>query len=626
ISLGVVTWAVIGLVRSIFKTTGVGGGGSDLAGALSLILVGLPVFLIHWLYVQKEAAAEPEEKFSSTRGLFLYAVSLSLAVPIVQNTLALLGRLLINIFGTQDVVLSVGFGQLLSDNIIAIVVNLLLAYYFRTVLAANWDTKPIGEGFYTVRRIARFLWLGYGLGMAFIGVQQLLLYVFNLVGSVGFGAAGILVNGLSLTIVGLPVLVISWREVQSLLVDEKERASLLRLTVLYVISFIAAVGTLGAAGAFLNQILQALLLADKNMGDLLGKISDAISGMLPAGAVWAFFSMVLKEELAVLPDMPRRSGMRRLYYYVIGALGLWATFIGLELLVIFVINMLLDNSYAWVTSAQREIAGALSVLIVGLPVWLRNWIPMNAEAMGEDQAGDHARRSVIRKGYLYFVLFIGVMGVMFTTGGLLFQIFDALLGGAASDLGLRVTQLFFTLILFIVVTLYHWQTLRADNRRSSVNLDAQHALFSVVVLDAGDGSLAKGILQAIQKETPELPVVVQAVGEAFGESVQNASAVVLPASLVTNPPKAVSRWLDGFQGKRVVVPTATEDWVWIGLDDEDNDKLGKMAADAVRALAEGEEAVTKARSPWMVMGYVFAGFVGLMFLCMLVSALGELFF
>ncbi len=48
VSLEVVLWGLIGLVRSAITPDLLGGGPARLAQALSLILVGVPVFWIHW--------------------------------------------------------------------------------------------------------------------------------------------------------------------------------------------------------------------------------------------------------------------------------------------------------------------------------------------------------------------------------------------------------------------------------------------------------------------------------------------------------------------------------------------------------------------------------------------------
>ena len=52
ISIEIVVWGLVSLLRSIIDKT-VSGGADTLAQALALILVGVPIFLIHWLWAQR---------------------------------------------------------------------------------------------------------------------------------------------------------------------------------------------------------------------------------------------------------------------------------------------------------------------------------------------------------------------------------------------------------------------------------------------------------------------------------------------------------------------------------------------------------------------------------------------
>jgi hypothetical protein len=61
ISIEVVVWGLIGLIRSIVDQT-VSGGADALAQALALILVGVPIFLVHWSWAQRVSTREQEEK------------------------------------------------------------------------------------------------------------------------------------------------------------------------------------------------------------------------------------------------------------------------------------------------------------------------------------------------------------------------------------------------------------------------------------------------------------------------------------------------------------------------------------------------------------------------------------
>ena len=67
ISLEVVVWGVIGLVRSMVAGKLIGSGASQLASALSLIAVGVPVFLLHWWLAQR-TISDDEEHFSRIAG------------------------------------------------------------------------------------------------------------------------------------------------------------------------------------------------------------------------------------------------------------------------------------------------------------------------------------------------------------------------------------------------------------------------------------------------------------------------------------------------------------------------------------------------------------------------------
>jgi hypothetical protein len=181
-------------------------------------------------------------------------------------------------------------------------------------------------------------------------------------------------------------------------------------------------------------------------------------------------------------------------------------------------------------------------------------------------------------------------------------------------------------VLFAVLLAYHWQALRADGRLSTRLLAAQHAEFSVVIFEPAQGGFAEKIAEVLGVETPDIPVAVHPVGETLDQSLAGAGAVILPASLAANPPEAIRIWLQEFGGTRIVVPAPAENWVWIGVEDEKLDALGKQAAKAVEQLAEGQQEVkARSRSPWTIMGYIFAVAAVLSGLCLLGVILQEAF-
>ena len=78
ISIEVVLWGLVGLLRSIVDRT-IAGGADALARALALILVGVPIFLVHWLWAQRAAARDEEERTATLRAVFFYAILLERA-------------------------------------------------------------------------------------------------------------------------------------------------------------------------------------------------------------------------------------------------------------------------------------------------------------------------------------------------------------------------------------------------------------------------------------------------------------------------------------------------------------------------------------------------------------------
>ena len=130
ISIEVVLWGLVSLLRSIVDQS-ISGGADALAQALALILVGVPFFLIHWLWAQRAAARDEEEQNASLRAVFLYGILLATLVPVVQNLLSFIDRSFVEVAG-----LGVGrafssfSGQTVADNLIAILMNGIVAAVF----------------------------------------------------------------------------------------------------------------------------------------------------------------------------------------------------------------------------------------------------------------------------------------------------------------------------------------------------------------------------------------------------------------------------------------------------------------------------------------------------------------
>jgi hypothetical protein len=643
ISFEVVLWGVIELVRSMVAGTEPTGAATRLAAALSLILVGTPVFLVHWGLAQRGASLEIEERSSRLRAIFLYGMLLATLLPSVQNTLALVNRQLASALNIEMWRVLVGTGQVLSDNLIAIAMNAAAALVFFGVLRKDWRSSLEGEAFAEVRRFYRYLWLIYGLGLLIFGSQQILQFLFGLPTAAGVGQTpggirlstllldspdvALLANGLTLVLLGTPLFAFVTFWVQRSLAEESERSSMLRLVVLYGLGFTSVVVVLVSTSMFLDKLLQWLLGESLTIAEFMQLISRPVSVALPFGLVWIFYGSALSREVNTLPDTPRRSGLRRLYLYVLALFGLAAAFIGVHMTVVFLVEYLTE-SMIWDATLRSRMASSLSTFIVGLPLWALTWRPMAYEARKSGEAGDHSRRSLVRKAYLYLFLFVGLMGVMFSGGMLIFMFLRTFLGDPPDRLVLEILRLVASLMLFSLLLAYHWQTLRRDVRLAESTLTKQHAQFPVLILAPEDNELVINLVEAFKRQVPAMPVSIHRFSQGVpDETLSAAKAVILPGELIAKPPEGLRLWLQTFSGAHLVLPTPAKGWHWVFGSGRPLAAIANQAARMVRQLAEGETlTVPRSSSSWMIVVYVLAFLFALQIVIGIASLVSSLFF
>ena len=606
ISMEVVLWGLISLLRSIFNPKIVTDSAQALAQAMALILVGVPIFLVHWLWAQRASARDDEEKTSSLRAIYLYAALIATLVPVIQNMLALVDRLILGASRLSMERALLGGGQTLSDNLIAISMNLLIAAYFWSVLRTDWLSLPEQGNFKDVRRLYRHLWLLYSLLMVIFGAQQVLRYVFYIPSqTIGVIGRETLVNGMTLLVLGTPIWFYVWRTCQSALKDVEENESQLRLGVLYLLALSGVITVLASGGNLLYAILDKMLGDSISNPDLMQKVGINLSVLLPFSVLWGYYGGWLSKQIKADTDPVRQAAKRRVYLYILSALGLTTSLIGLSSLISLIIDQALRNEPVGGPIFRQHLAASLSVLVIGIPLWLLTWLPMQTEARETGDPGDHTRRSVIRKAYLYLAMFAGVIGGMIAAVGLVFELLQALLSNSTDPSFLtNILNALQFLALFLVLLLYHLLCLRQDNVSTTSALETLHAGFLVAVLDH-NGRFAANMQAALMKQASKLPVKIIQSTEMVPSDFKPA-AVVSPGSLAISPSDSLSAWLRGFKGSRLIVTDESTNLIW-------NNDLNRAAGN-VRALAEGQQIPSTTRrgsSAWMIVSYVFAALFAL---------------
>jgi hypothetical protein len=412
---------------------------------------------------------------------------------------------------------------------------------------------------------------------------------------------------MALLIIGTPVWVYSWRVIQDSLADPAEMGSTLRLGILYLLALGGVITVITTAAMVVNILVSRLLGAGWTLQHFIQQLGGPISVGVPLGMVWAYYGYWLNRHIEAVGDAVRQAGMKRLYNYILAFIGLVVSFVGVATLFNFIIDMATSRSFLMGDASRSSLATSIASLVVGLPLWLMTWRPMQSEATTKGEMGDHARRSVLRKTYLYLALFASVIGGMATAVGLVYQLIRVVLtGDVGSDFVNTLLNLIQLLFLFVVVLVYHLSVLRVDGASTADSLAEKQSGYSVLIVDSGNG-FAESVKAALTKFGSKVQVTVTTASE---KPRGDFNALVLSGSLaVADAPE----WIRSFGGNRIIVQNEAKDIVW--SDD------AAQAAQSVQMLAEGQEVrkQKQGRSPWTIVVYVFAALFGLQLLFMLLA-------
>jgi hypothetical protein len=252
--------------------------------------------------------------------------------------------------------------------------------------------------------------------------------------------------------------------------------------------------------------------------------------------------------MSALSVQPRRVGSAPAVP-LLSALGLLVSFAGLVTL----IGYLSDAIFNWagLVPALGQLNNGLAALAVALPLWLANWTPLQAEASARGDAGDRARRALVRRAYLYLFVFLFVVGLMVASGDLLYNLITHLLGTAVPGIAQLALERILTVGAMAAFLVYHLRTLQQDARASQQALGGLHAAFPVLVIVQNDMPLAEEIVRALKRQAPRLSVAVHELERGAPEDdMLTAKLIVLPSGLAIEPPEVLELWLSAYKGKR----------------------------------------------------------------------------
>ncbi|MCL4303852.1 MAG: DUF3842 family protein [Anaerolineae bacterium] len=632
VSLQAVTWAVIALFRNLL-TPGYQAPVTATAFQIAVVVVGLPIFLAHWLWAQHLAERDPEERGTALRRLYLYGMLAAFLGPFVANAFDLMTTLLWLILGQPEhpfAYFEFSPTQAMVRDLVALVVLGLLWFYHQRLLAADRQAIPETDNAASIRRLYIFGFSATGLimtGIASINLLRWLMFQFGPGEAIGGRDDLEFSVEMARLAAGLPLWLIFWQWAQRLFngPSEAERASALRKFYLYATIFITALAAVTNATFILAGIFRRAL-------DLppMGDLRDSLPIVIGAAVLWAYHAAVIWGDARVAEEAPRQAGIRRLYLYLIAAIGLAALLVGLSGDLSVLIRSLAGAPFG--SSLREQLAWFTAAMVAGLPVWILPWRQAELGAEASGSAGAEERRSIVRKIYLYFYLFVATMTVLSGVVYIVYRLLSLVLGESSegnllSDLGQAIA---FSLIAG-GVWLYHGFVLRGDGQLAKGEQAKRLESLRVVVVDGEEGGFGQAILKELQRELPGLtfetvglnPSAAAAMGGSTAPNtltaqLAGAGLIIEPwnIALANGPASAeVVRAINASPAPKLLVPIRSEGWEWVGVERWSTEALVQQTLSAVKQIAAGEE-VKPARplNAGAIIGIIIVVFLLLIFL------------
>ncbi len=437
-----------------------------LARSGGALLIAALLFLIHWAIARRQtvnAGAADDglaERESFSRKLFLYgasAVSLGYVLARGYDFLRGLGRLGLGEATAQlEFFLPSGW---LNLSLIALIGLGLLIFWQRT-LRDDGDYGRERDWPGAVRRLYQTIAGLVAIALTLTGSARLFETLLN--GLLGFPPlttslgnnpglsrrifevadsswwAAPVADGLALLLLGLVLLralTEGWRE----LIDARpvEAQAALRRVYLYLAVASGALATLIPLSLALNELLLLLFnVGSAEGGRLLGERLEQFvtpASFIPAGLIlWVGYRRYLHGETARYGDTLESATVRRIYNYIVAAAGLALLWVG----IVFVLQAGLDR-LVFVRGNEfwlNPLAGGLSALLIGAPIWSLHWRTVQQRARRDDLAGARERDAWPRKIYLYGVALVGALLILLDVAQVLYRLLLFLLGEPNAEL------------------------------------------------------------------------------------------------------------------------------------------------------------------------------------------------
>jgi len=408
----------------------------NLALQSAFTVVGVPLFLIIANWARKSIRQDPEELQTLAWNLYLTGISIISLILVINAQMNIYDGLF------KDAEIQ---GKDLSQ---LIVWGAIWYFHFTMHRKVEPSTNALGE---------QLIGSAIGVGFSFIG----LLTIFSALISKLFtfsdktliiSNSDPLIDGLITLAIGAPIWIIYWIKTAK----RQFKDSLWYGYVLLVGVGGGLLATLTALSFTLYWILvwffgDVTATAAVHFSDL----TQTIGTSLAAAIVLAYHRQLLQESVE-----STRSDIRRVYEYVISAIGLAAAAGGVTLILVSIIESLSKTTQISGNSSTNTLIGAFTLIAIGGSVWWIQWRSVQRIVQAQPVV---EQGSIIRRVYL--LLLFGVVGVtavivLLTAAYLVF--YDLFQNGINSNTANKVRYPVAIFLTTVVISKYHWDIYKQE--------------------------------------------------------------------------------------------------------------------------------------------------------------------
>lgn len=409
----------------------------ELARNVTFVVVGLPLCAVMFFWTRRKFQSDENESKSFEWDFYLTVISLT---ALVQCLVAL--RDLLNwVVGVRD----------FNGTSLA---NLLVwgaIWYVHWWLHNRFEVSTHAQGHHIIGA-------AIGLGISAVALSNLMRGLFDLLFQINRNdlivkAKDPFLEATTLLLIGALTWFIYW-------IRKCARAERNPLWFAYVLLLGVGGGLIAAVAALSTVLYQVLVwffgdttstVASEHFKGTSTGLGAALVGIL----IWWYHQSAIKAS-----ESGKRTEIRRIYEYLMSAIGLFASAVGLSMILVSAMEAITRKTVITGTGAFNTLLAAITVLIVGAPVWFIFW---NSIQKSLSQTAKEEYNSPSRRVYLYVLFGIGgIAAVVTLLIGVFLVLDDVFSGNFALETLRRARVAVAILVSTAAISAYHWSVFKSE--------------------------------------------------------------------------------------------------------------------------------------------------------------------